>query len=158
MDALQQVKYVNVIAPAAVVDNASYSPSVVVDTAGYDHCTFVVALGTTDVAMTALKIQEADAITDANTLTSGADVTGLVYGTSTDPDSGSTSALPTDAKDNKVYAFHVSTKGRKRYLQLAATAGNGTTGTYLSALAILSKAGEGPYNATTRGLDSNLIA
>lgn len=158
MDALQQVKYVNIISPDAVVDNTAYSPSVVVDTAGYDQCTFVVQLGTTDAAMAALKIQEADAITDANTLTSGADVTGLVYGTSTDPDSGSTSSLPGASDGDKLYAFHVSTKGRKRYLQLAATAGNGTTGTYLSALAILSKAGEGPYNATTRGLGSNLIA
>ena len=157
MDNIQNVKFVNIIPPAAVVDNAAFT-STVVDTAGYGTVAFVVNTGFTDIALAALKVQESDAKTDATTLDSGSDVTGLVWGTSADPETGSTSTLPSATDDNKVFAAFVSTKGRKRYLQLQATAGNGTTGTYLAANAILGKAGEGPYNASTRGLGSNLIA
>lgn len=157
MNHLQNVKFVNIIPPGAVVDNAAYT-STVVDTAGFDAVAFVVNTGFTDIALAALKVQESDAITDSVTLNSGSDVTGLVWGTSTNPDTGSTSALPSATDDNKTFVAYVDTRARKRYLQLQATAGNGTTGTYLAANAILSKAGEGPYNATTRGLGSNLIA
>jgi len=157
MDKLQQVKYVKCIGSEGQVDNSAIT-STVVDCAGFDHATFIIDVGTTDVAMTALKVQEADAKTSATALTSGADVTGLVWGTSTDPDSGSTSSLPSDTADNTLYAAHVDLKTRKRYLQIQATAGNGTTGTAVNAYCILSKAGVGPYNASTRGLASNLIA
>lgn len=157
MHHIQNVKFVNVIPPGVVVDNAAYT-STVVDTAGYDSVAFVVSTGFTDVALATLKVQESDAITDSVTLSSGSDVTGLVWGTSTNPDTGTTSALPTGTDDNKTFVAYVDTRARKRYLQLQATAGNGTTGTYLAASAILGKAGEGQYNATTRGLGSNLIA
>ena len=40
-----------------------------------------------------------------------------------------------------MYAFHVSLQGKKRYLDLVATAGNGSTGTYASGIAVL-------YNGT----------
>lgn len=154
---IQSAKFANVIPPAAVVDNAAYT-STVVDTAGFDYVTFVVNLGATDVALASLKVVESDAKTDATTLTSGTDVTGLVWGTSTDPDTGSTSTLPSATDDNKTFVAFVDTKSRKRYLQLQATAGNGTTGTYLQASAILGRAGQGAYDATTRGVGSNLIA
>ena len=157
MNHLQNVKFVNVIPPGVVVDNAAYT-STVVDTAGFDSVAFVVSTGFTDIALAALKVQESDAITDSVTLSSGSDVTGLVWGTSTNPDTGSTSSLPSATDDNKVFVAYVDTRARKRYLQLQATAGNGTTGTYLSAAAILGKAGNGPYNAATRGAGSNLIA
>lgn len=157
MNSLQQVKFVNVIPPGVVVDNAAFT-STVVDTAGYDSVAFVVNLGGTDIAVTALKVQEADAKSSATALTSGTDVTGLVWGTSTNPDTGATSALPSATDDNKIYVAFVNTKERKRYLQIQATAGDGTTGTYLAATAVLNKAADGPYNATTRGLGSNLIA
>ena len=157
MNHLQNVKFVNIIPPGDVVDNAAYT-STVVDTAGFDAVAFVVNTGFTDIALATLKVQESDAKTDATTLDSGADVTGLVWGTSTNPDTGSTSDLPSDTDDNKTFVAYVDTRARKRYLQLQATAGNGTTGTYLAANAILSKAGEGSYDATTRGLGSNLIA
>jgi hypothetical protein len=154
---LQNDKIVNVIPPGAVVDNAAFT-STVVDTAGFDTVAFVVSLGATDAALATLKIQESDTKTDATTLSSGSDVTGLVWGTSTDPDTGTTSALPSATDDNKVFVAYVDTKARKRYLQLQATAGNGTTGTYLNAVAVLGRAGQGAYDAETRGLGSNLIA
>ena len=157
MHNLQNNNFVNIIPPGAVVDNAAFT-STVVDTAGYDSVAFVVSLGATDVALASLKVQESDAKTDATTLTSGSDVSGLVWGTSTDPDTGATSALPSATDDNKTFIAFVDTRARKRYLQLQATAGNGTTGTYLQAIAVLGKAGNGPYSAVTRGAVSNLIA
>jgi len=154
---LQNKKIVNVIAPAAVLDDAAYT-STVVDTAGFDTVAFIVSLGETDVSLATLKVQESDAKTDATTLDSGSDVSGLVWGTSLDPDTGATSTLPSATDDNKVFVAYVDTRSRKRYLQLQATAGNGTTGTYLQALAVLGRAGEGVYDASTRGVGSNLIA
>lgn len=150
-------KVVMCIPPGVVVDDGAYT-STCIDTAGFDHCTIYVSTGFTDVALAALKVAESDALSSATALSSGADVTGLVWGTSLLPNSSTTSSLPSGTDDNKVFAAFVECAPRKRYLQIQATAGNGTTGTYLSAIAILSKAGQGPYDATTRGLGSNLIA
>lgn len=137
-----------------VVDNATYT-SYVIDTLGTVETHFVVTLGTTDVAMTTLKVQEADAITDATTLDTGADITGLVIGTSADPIDGSTSALPTATDDGKHFAFSVKNQGRKRYLQVIAVAGNGTTGTALSAVAY-QLTEEGPATSLERGYTEHL--
>ena len=84
--------------------------------------------------MTALKMQESD--------TSGsghADITGLVYGTSSNI-AGSTSALPSATDDNKTFLFEIDLKGRKRYLDLVATAGDGAAGTFMAAVAVLGRA------------------
>lgn len=157
MHNLQNVKFVNLVNPAAIVDDAAYTSNVI-DCAGYESLCVIAHVGATDIAMVALKVQESDAKTDATTLTSGADVSGLVYGTSVDPDTAATSTLPSATDDNKLFAFFIDLKGRKRYLQLAATAGNGSAGTFMSAIGILDRAQESPYNATTRGLGANLIA
>lgn len=155
MNYLQQVKFVTVTPPAAIVDAASFTTTAI-DTAGYDKLAIVVQLGATDIAMTALKVQESD---DSG-MSNAADITGLVYGTSTDPDSGSTSALPTadNDNDNGRFVFFISLQGRKRYIDLVATAGDGSAGTYLCAIGILYNAEEIPNTATERGLVSNLIA
>ena len=103
------------------------------------------ALGATDIAMTALKLQESD--------TSGsgqADITGLVYGTSTNTD-GDTSALPTDAQDGLIFGFDVDLRGRKRFLPLIATAGDGSVGSFLIALALLAREEDGAATAALRG-------
>ena len=114
------------VLPQALLDDTT-ATSNVVDLAGSKYCYIAVQLGATDIAMAALKVQEADAKTDATTLTSGADITGLTYAT----------ALPSATDDNKTYLFAFPTDGRKRYVNVVATAGNGSTGTYLTATAIL---------------------
>lgn len=146
------------IPPQAIKDNASWTSNVV-DLKGFDYAVVTVQLGATDIAMVALKVQEADAATDATTLTSGADVSGLIFGTSALPseDGGATSALPSATDDNGVLKFYIDCKKVKRYINLVATAGDGTAGTYLSALCELSRAEQVPYNASTRGLTANLI-
>lgn len=153
MSPFQALKAVRCIDPQ-VVDNATYT-SYVIDTLGCVETHFVVTLGTTDVAMGTLKIQESDAITDATTLDTGADVTGLVIGTSVDPIDGTTSALPSATADGTHVAFSVKNQGRKRYLQVIAVAGNGTTGTALSAVCY-KLTEEGPATSAERGYAEHL--
>lgn len=157
MDALQQVKTSIAIAPA-VVKNAT-ATSNVIDATGADFIEIDLVIGTTDVALTALKVQESDVKTNATTLSSPSDVTGLVFGTSVDPDSGTTSVLPTASDSNKVFTFFVNTQGRKRYLQLVATAANGTTGAALAGVVKYDAVANMPsLSATAKGYAANLIA
>ncbi len=68
----QDVKFSNIVPPAVIKDNASFT-SVEVDTKGFNYLTVVCALGATDIAMAALKLQSGDV---SGTLT---DVTGLNF-------------------------------------------------------------------------------
>lgn len=145
MNALQNVKVVNVTPPAAIVDNASFSTTAI-DTAGFGKLAVYFSLGATDIAMTALKLQESD---DSG-MSGAADITGCVYGASGAP------ALPTANDDNKIFGFFVNLAGRERYIDVVATAGDGSTGTYGSCIAVLYN-GEGINDATERGLAANLI-
>lgn len=145
MIAAQQTKLVSVTPPAAIVDNASLTTGEI-DTAGWDYLQIVVYLGATDVAMSALAATESDSSGSGH-----ANVTGLVYGTSTDID-GSTSALPTATDDDSFFVFDIDLRGRKRYIDLTATVGNGTSGTYAAVFGILSRAKSGtPDSVSDRG-------
>lgn len=149
MQNLQNVTYFHVTPPAAIVDNATVVSNVI-DTKGYDYCSIVVSRGATDILDVALKVQESDVKSNTTALTGGADVTGLVFGTSTNI-AGSTSALPTSTADNNVYVFEIDLKGRKRYLLPVITHGDGTAGAYSHCLALLSKAEIQPVTASARG-------
>lgn len=144
----QNTKWVSVTPPAAIVDNASLTTASI-DTAGYEYAEVFLYLGAMDIAMTALKIQESD--NDS----SYSDVTGLVYGTSTGI-SGSASSLPSATDDNKCFKFEIDLRGRKRYLDLVATCGDGVAGTYATAFAILSRASDFPVSASERGFGNIL--
>ena len=142
MISAQNTKWVSVTPPAAIVDNASLTTASI-DTAGYEYCEIFLYLGATDIAMTALKVQESD--NDS----SYADVTGLVYGTSNGI-SGSASTLPSATDDNKCFKFEIDLRGRKRYLDLVATCGDGAAGTYATAFAILSRASGATFSPSSR--------
>lgn len=149
MNPLQNTKFVSMTPPAAIVDNTSYTTAEV-DTKGWDYAQIYCYLGATDIAMAAL------AVTESDTTGSGhANVTGLVVGTSTNID-GSTSALPTSTDDNKCMIFDIDLRGRKRFLDLTATAGDGSTGTYMTAWCILSRGKEAPVSSSERGADEVL--
>ena len=138
----QNGKFVNVLPPVARVDNASYTTTEI-DTKGYDAATIIVNLGATDIAMTALKVQESD--------TSGsgfADISGASFDGGNATDNG-TLTLP-DTTDDAVYVFQIGLDGRKRYLDLVATAGDGTLGTFASAVCILHNADVHPSVTTDR--------
>lgn len=143
MNPMQQFKIVSITRPAAIVNNTSHTTASV-DTNGFDYATIIVDLGATDIALTALKVQESD--TDSNY----ADVTGLIFGTSSNI-AGSTSTLPSATDDNKFFIFQIDLKGRKRYLDLVSTVGNGSTGAYLTATCILTRAKDGPVTAAECG-------
>lgn len=107
--------------------NAGSWTGLVIDTAGYDYCDIVIAFGVVGADATALKVQESDAVTNGTTLNGGADVTGLVFGTSTTA-FGVASTLPTTATDAQTpQHFRINLIGRKRYLKVTATAGAAAT-------------------------------
>lgn len=139
-------KFVSVTPPAAIVDNASFTTAAI-NTAGYDYANIYVYFGAMDIAMTALKVQESD---DSG-MSGAADVTGLVYGTSTNK-AGSTSSLPSATADNTCYCFSIDLRGRKQYLDVVATGGDGTTGTYMTCFAFLGKSEMSVDTAAQRGL------
>lgn len=144
-------KYLQITPPAAIVDNAAFTTNTI-DTIGYDYCTIVVGFGAMDIAMAALKVQESN---DSG-MSGAADVTGLVYGTSTNS-AGSTSTLPSATSDNTLFAFHIDLKARKRYLDVVATGGDGAAGTFMAAFAILSRGEVAPSTAALRGCSQELI-
>lgn len=143
-------KLVALTPPAAIVDDSSYTTATL-DTLGFRFVRIVVLLGATDIAMAALKVQESD---DSG-MSGAADVTGAVFGTST-ADTGSASTLPSATDDNKFFTFEIDLRGRKRYLDLVATAGNGSAGTYLTAWAELHRGEQVPTTATQKGVSQNL--
>jgi hypothetical protein len=146
MNNLQNVKVVNVTPPAAIKDAASFATTTI-DTLGFNKVAIYFALGATDIAMTALKVQESD---DSG-MSAAADITGCVYGATGAP------ALPSADDDNKIFGFFIDLKGRKRYLDVVATAGDGSTGTFGACTAHLYNPLTTEDNATQRGLAANLI-
>jgi hypothetical protein len=151
MNFLQGVKAVNFCPPTAIKDGAAFTTTAI-DTAGFGKLAIYVNLGSIDATMAVLKVRESD---DSG-MASPSDVTGLVYGTSLNPETGATSALPTASDDDKIFAFFVSLQGRKRYLDVDITAGNGDAGTFAAGMAFLYD-GDGINTAAERGLGGNLI-
>lgn len=128
----QKCKYVACIPPAAILDNAS-ATEIEIDTLDYDYCEVILTLGATDIAMTALKIQETD-----TTGSGEADVSGATFDGGTDID-GTTLVLPSATDDDQVAVFQIDCRYRKRFLSCVATYGDGTAGGYISGVARLSR-------------------
>ena len=98
-------------------------------------------VGATDIAVATLKIMESATKTDATTL--GGSPT-QVFDVTTKPGAGD---------DDKVWVLGVNLRAdRKQFLQLQATAGDGTTGTFLAATAVLRKSGVRGSTAAERGV------
>lgn len=124
-------KIVAITPPAAIVDNAAFTTGAV-DTLGFRYAEIYVLFGAMDIAATVCKVRESD----ASDMSSPNDVTGCVCGTSVN-DTGSTSSLPSATSDNTFIKFEIDLKGHKRYLDCEVTGGDGTAGTFMTALAIL---------------------
>lgn len=142
-------KLVAITPPAAIYDDASLTTTAV-DTKGFAYARIIVLLGATDIAMSTLKVQESDSADSGF-----ADVTGLVFGTSINSD-GSTSSVPSATDDNKFFVFDIDLRIRKRYLDLVATCGNGSSGTYACAWAELYRGEKEPVTAAEAGADQVL--
>lgn len=143
MKVAQTSKIVAITPPGAILDNTSPTTTAV-DCAGFGYAVITVFLGAMDIAMTALKLQQ------SNASGSGfADITGAVGGTDF--------TLPIATDDNKFVKFFVDLRGKKRYLDLVATVGDGAAGTYFCAWAELYEAAITPSTATERGLLAQAI-
>lgn len=151
MNPQQDTKKLIVTSPAAIVDAGSWTTNEI-DTLGYDYCVIDVLIGPTDVAMAALKVQETDV--SATGLT---DVVGLDTDGDTDID-GNLAVLPSATDDDMIVTFEIDLRNRKRYLDLLATAGDGVAGTFLSAIATLSRAKLAPTTTSERGAETILRA
>jgi hypothetical protein len=139
---LQKLKFLNITPPAAAVDNASVVTTEV-DRKNADSMVYIVQLGATDIAMSAFKVTESDEAGTGHTDIEDAAFTGV--------------RLPSDSADNNLYAIFVDCVGRKRYIDLVLTAGNGAVGTFVSVLAILADLRETPMDATARGLADQIL-
>lgn len=138
-------KVVPVTPPAAIVDNAAFTTNTI-DTKGFRFLTIIIMLGALDVALAALKLRESN----ADDMSGAVDVPGADF-------SVAPATLPAATDDNKLYAIHVNVIGRKRYLDLTLTGGDGTAGAYVSAVGILSRAEEVPNSAEKRGFAQEMI-
>jgi hypothetical protein len=144
-----QRKIIGVANPAAIVDNASFTVADV-DRQEYAYAVINCYLGATDIAMAALKLQESD---DDSTYT---DIVGSRFGTDNN-DTGSASTLPSATDDGKLFSFFVDLRGRKRYLRLVATAGDGAAGSFMTAWAELWRAKDAPRTAVQAGYAQRMV-
>ena len=138
---ITQTLYIDqLILPAAVVNNASFT-SQAVDMSGAHEAFVTFELGALDIGITALKLTECD--TSGGSYT---DIPGADY-------SATGNVLPTATDDNKIWGWYISYRGaRKRYLKIVATVGNGSTGAYAHASVLHGRLENGPQDAATAGL------
>lgn len=141
---LQNAKVVQAVKPGAIKDDAAWTGEVI-DTQGFEYAIVVCQFGATDVTLAALKLTEC-----ATSGGSFSDVPGCIVGTSANIE-GDTSVLPGATDDDTFVVFQVDLRGRQRYLKVAATAGNGTLGTYMSAMCLLGRGHELPRTMAQRG-------
>jgi hypothetical protein len=125
-------KYVTIVPPAAIIDNDS-ATTTEVDTLGYDYAEIVLTLGATDIAMTALAVTQSDATGSGH-----AAITGATFDGGTDI-AGGTLALPSATDDDQVCVFQINLEGKKRFLDLTATFGDGTAGGFIAGACRLSR-------------------
>lgn len=144
-------KVVAITPPAAISDNATLTTTEI-DTLGWSYMTVIVALGATDIAMAALSVTQSDTAGSGH-----AAITGLVWGTSTNID-GSTSALPSANDDNLFQVAQIDLKGKKRYIDVTATTGDGAAGSFVTILGILSRPQVSPTSASEAGCNEILRA
>lgn len=140
-------KVVEAIPPGVIKDNAAFVV-VAIDTIGFDLCVIDVNIGVTDKALAVFTVTESE--TSGGVYTAVSDMDG-----DTDID-GTTAVLPIKTNDNKIWRFIVDCRYRKRFLKVNATAGDGTAGTYLAALAHLYRADNVPSTSATMGTISTL--
>lgn len=145
MKPLQEVKYINLIADMTV-DNGAFTTTEI-DAAGYNYATIIAAFGNVPANVAAMTVTESD--------TTGSNHSAFITMGTTAAIDGATTALPTAAGgDGDIIVFEIDLTGRKRFLDLTCTAGNGSgTATELAAVCILSQGKIAPTTEAGRGAD-----
>jgi hypothetical protein len=142
---------VSITPPAAILDNTSPTTAEI-DTLGWSYMTIIVYLGATDIAMTALSVTHSDTAGSGHSA-----ITGLVWGTSTNID-GTTSALPSATDDNLFQVAQIDLIGKRRYIDVTATIGDGAAGGFITIMGILSRPQVSPTTASEAGANEILRA
>jgi len=144
-------RMVSITPPAAILDNTSPTTAEI-DTLGWSYMTIIVYLGATDIAMTALSVTHSDTAGSGHSA-----ITGLVWGTSTNID-GTTSALPSATDDNLFQVAQIDLIGKRRYIDVTATIGDGAAGGFITIMGILSRPQVSPTTASEAGANEILRA
>jgi translation elongation factor EF-Tu-like GTPase len=138
----QNAKYFQ-LNPASV--NQTVAASLIVDRMGYDYVTFLVQLGKSSVAPTALSIVEGDTATPATAIyDSLAGVSTFVGGTAGTAKIGftiATGAVVSETTSGPYAVMNVDCRGRKRYLKCSVTPAETTV---VSITAIATRAANWP--------------
>jgi hypothetical protein len=145
MQDMQKVKTVGITPPAAIIDNAA-AVTATIDTKGFSKARFMVYLGALDIAMTAFKLQHSD---DSG-MSGAADISGADF-------SVSPLTLPSASDDNHFFAIYVDLRGKKRYMDLSLTLGDGAAGSFITSWVDLYGAAEAPDTAAERGLTQQAL-
>lgn len=152
MNPMLHTKIVPIVFPTALLDAAA-ATTTEIDRSGFDYCSIYVRVGASDIAATVCKVQESD-----TTGTNFTDVPGADLSSAVDIE-GNATALPSATDDNTFKVIHLDLRGRKRFLDLSLTGGDGTTGAWYYAFAILSRAKQGPVtNAGCAGTGGVVVA
>jgi hypothetical protein len=139
MKSAANVKYAVVTPPAAIVDAAAFTTAAI-DTLGYEHLTILAIFGAIDIAPASASIRMSDASNMGSPTTIATGGTDFALATAAD-------------SDNDIHAFEVDLIGRQRYIDFEITGGDGSSGTYLTVIAILSRPAESPNSAADRGVE-----
>lgn len=152
MNLLSTLKLVPIIQPQAIKDDAYWvgshtSTPVNVDTKGFGAALIVFQLGATDIAVAELSVFESNTTTDGDF----AIIAASNFATSP-------ATLPSATDDNLLFGVLVTNLGttRKRYLRLNAKGGNGTSGGYASAFALLALPEQGIDSVSEAGFSQLL--
>ena len=151
MNLLNMTRWFNAIPPGAIKDNAAWTAYVIDKQTDLPHgckgVLFAIALGATDIALAALKVQESDTKSTSTAL----------GGTPADVHDMATKPAADD--DNEIHLLYVPIeKITERYFQLQGTAGDGSAGTYLSAIAIFDMPGVTGVDVTNLNVGNVEIA
>jgi len=133
------VKYVAITPPAVIVDAAAFTTAAV-DCKGFGHLTLVAQFGAIDIAPASASIRMSDASNMGSPTTIATGGTDFSLATAAD-------------SDNEFHVFEVDLTDKQRYIDFEITGGDGSAGTYLSVLAILSRPSESPSTAAKRGAE-----
>ncbi len=145
MQNMQNVKTVGITPPAAIIDNAA-ATTAAINTTGFTKARIMVYFGAMDIAAAVLKVTHSD---DSG-MSGEVDIAGADF-------SVLPLTLPSASDDNHFYAVFLDLRGKKLYLDLKLTLGDGSAGTYVTAWVDLYGAATAPDTAAERGLTQQAI-
>ena len=142
---IENTKTVLMISPE-LKDNGAYTSNTGIDTKGYKHLRVIMAVGATDIATTA-----APALAESTAV-------GGTYTAITVPTTAALADAISATEDGGIFIIDVDlTQARERFIKCLVTAGDGTAGTALAVIGILSKPDAGTISISA-GATEAIIA